>query len=78
LPARRLPVALRPGAQPFVAVRDHGLDFKRTVGSIELNSLEQALRKTGANKKLAAEMLGLKGTTLTAKLKSLAAGGAAG
>jgi DNA-binding protein Fis len=48
------------------------------VGSIELNILEQALRKTRGNKKLAAEMLGLKRTTLTAKLKSLVAVGAAG
>ena len=55
-----------------------GFDFERTVGSIELNILEQALRKTRGNKKLAAEMLGLKRTTLTAKLKSLAAGNAAG
>jgi DNA-binding protein Fis len=36
------------------------------------------LRKTRGNKKLAAEMLGLKRTTLTAKLRSLAAAGAAG
>ncbi len=78
LPPRKLPVALRAGAQPFVAVPDQGLDFERTVGSIELNILEQALRKTGGNKKLAAEMLGLKRTTLTAKLKSLVAVGAAG
>ena len=78
LPPRKLPIAVRPGAQPFVAVPDQGLDFERTVGSIELNILEQALRKTGGNKKLAAEMLRLKRTTLTAKLKSLAAVGAAG
>jgi DNA-binding NtrC family response regulator len=66
------------GTHPLVAVPDHGLDFERTVGSIELNILEQALRKTRGNKKLAAEMLGLKRTTLTAKLKSLVAVGAAG
>jgi DNA-binding NtrC family response regulator len=66
------------GAQPFIAVPDQGLDFERTVGTIELNILEQALRKTGGNKKLAAEMLGLKRTTLAAKLKSLVAVGAAG
>jgi DNA-binding NtrC family response regulator len=70
------------GNRPIVAVPDHGLDFERTVGDIELNILEQALRKTHGNKKLAAEMLGLKRTTLTAKLKSLesvsAAAGAAG
>ena len=69
---------IQPGTQPMIAVPDQGLDFERTVGSIELNILEQALRKTRGNKKLAAQMLGLKRTTLTAKLKSLAAVGAAG
>jgi len=78
LPCRQLPVAYRSGAQPMIAVPDQGLDFERTVGSIERNILEQALRKTRGNKKLAAAMLGLKRTTLTAKLKSLAAAGAAG
>ena len=77
LPPRRHPVVYT-GAQPMIAVPDQGLDFERTVGSIELNILEQALRKTRGNKKLAAQMLGLKRTTLTAKLKSLAAAGAAG
>jgi DNA-binding NtrC family response regulator len=79
LPPRRQP-AVYPhgGAHPVIAVPDHGLDFERTVESIELNILEQALRKTRGNKKLAAEMLGLKRTTLTAKLKSLAAVGSAG
>jgi DNA-binding NtrC family response regulator len=78
LPPRRYPVAYQPGMPPMIAVPDQGLDFERTVGSIELNILEQALRKTRGNKKLAAQMLGLKRTTLTAKLKSLAAVGAAG
>ena len=62
----------------MVAVPDHGLDFESTVGSIERNILEQALKKTGGNKKLAAEMLGLKRTTLSAKLKSLVAATGAG
>ena len=78
LPPRGLPVALPPGVQPFIAVPDQGLDFERTVGTIERNILEQALKKTRGNKKLAAEMLGLKRTTLSAKLKSLVAVGAAG
>jgi len=77
LPVRRHPVALAAGDQPFIPLPEQGLDFERTVGSIELNILEQALKKTGGNKKLAAEMLGLKRTTLAAKLKSLAAVGAA-
>jgi DNA-binding NtrC family response regulator len=66
LPARKHPVPLP------------SLDFERTIGGIELNILEQALKKTGGNKKLAAEMLGLKRTTLSAKLKSLVAVSAAG
>jgi DNA-binding NtrC family response regulator len=78
LPPRTHPMAFQPGSQPFVALPDQGLDFDRTVGSIELNILEQALKKTRGNKKLAAEMLGLKRTTLSAKLKSLVAVGAAG
>lgn len=78
LPPRQQSAALSTGAQPFIALPDQGLDFERTVGSIELNILNQALKKTGGNKKLAAEMLGLKRTTLSAKLKSLVAVGAAG
>jgi len=78
LPPRRHPPAYPPGAHSSIAVPDQGLDFERTVGNIELNILEQALRKTRGNKKLAAELLGLKRTTLTAKLKSLVAVGAAG
>ena len=78
LPPRTHPVAFQPGTQPFIALPDQGLDFDRTVGNIELNILEQALKKTRGNKKLAAEMLALKRTTLSAKLKSLAAVGAAG
>ena len=58
-------------ARPYVFVSDEGLDFEATVGRIELGILEQALRKTNGNKKLAAELLRLKRTTLTAKLKSL-------
>ncbi|HEX5229425.1 MAG TPA: sigma-54 dependent transcriptional regulator [Bryobacteraceae bacterium] len=78
LPPRRPPIAFAPTNRALISVPDHGLDFERTVGSIELHILEQALRKTHGNKKLAAEMLGLKRTTLAAKLKSLAAVGAAG
>jgi DNA-binding NtrC family response regulator len=58
---------------PGISVPDHGLDFEQTVGQIERDILEQALRKTNGNKKQAAEMLGLKRTTLAAKLKSLEA-----
>jgi DNA-binding NtrC family response regulator len=78
LPPRKHPAAFSGDAQSFIAVPDQGLDFEKTVGSIERNILEQALKKTRGNKKLAAEMLGLKRTTLTAKLKSLVAVSAAG
>ena len=37
-------------------------------------ALEQALQKTGGNKKAAADMLRLKRTTLSAKVRSLAFG----
>jgi len=54
-----------------IALPESGLDFDRTVGSIERQILQQAMRKSGGNKTAAAEMLGLKRTTLAAKLKSL-------
>lgn len=66
--APRKPPLIEAGA---VAVPDDGLDFEQTVSQIERNILEQALQKAKGNKKLAADMLRLKRTTLTAKLKSL-------
>jgi DNA-binding NtrC family response regulator len=61
------------GEMPVVSVPDAGLDYEHTVAVIERSILEQALEKTGGNKKAAAEMLGLKRTTLSAKVRSLAA-----
>jgi transcriptional regulator with GAF, ATPase, and Fis domain len=55
-----------------ISVPDDGLDYARTLAGIERSILEQALRRTGGNKKAAAEMLGLKRTTLSAKVRSLA------
>jgi len=60
-----------PEDTPLVPVPDQGLDYERTVALIERSILEQALRKTGGNKKAAAEMLRLKRTTLSAKVRSL-------
>jgi DNA-binding NtrC family response regulator len=72
-----LPAAgwLRPEGShaPVIAVPDGGLDYEETLAVIERSILEQALRKTGGNKKAAAEMLGLKRTTLSAKVRSLEA-----
>jgi DNA-binding NtrC family response regulator len=50
---------------------DDGLDFEGTVSRLERTILEQALERTRGNKKMAADMLRLKRTTLSAKLKSL-------
>jgi len=56
-----------------IAVSENGLNFEQTVGRIERQIIEEALRKAHGNKTAAAEMLGLKRTTLSAKLRSLAA-----
>jgi len=72
-PARKV---LLPDNRAIVAVPDEGLDYEATVGRFELSLLEQALKRTGGNKKHAAEILRLKRTTLAAKLKSLEAAGA--
>ena len=56
---------------PLVSLPDTGLDYEQTLAVIERSILEQALEKTGGNKKAAADMLGLKRTTLSAKVRSL-------
>jgi transcriptional regulator with GAF, ATPase, and Fis domain len=58
-------------AGPAISVPDHGLDFEQTVSQFERSILRQALEKTSGNKKQAADMLGLKRTTLSAKLRTL-------
>jgi DNA-binding NtrC family response regulator len=60
-----------PASARTISLPDEGLDFEELVASIERDLLEQALRKTGGNKKAAADLLRLKRTTLTAKLKAL-------
>ena len=59
---------------PLVSVPDNGLDYEQTLALIERSILEQALSKTGGNKKAAADMLRLKRTTLSAKMRSLESG----
>jgi len=68
--------ALLPSDLPVVSVPDTGLDYEQTLAWIERSILEQALRKTGGNKKAAAAMLRLKRTTLSAKVRSLDASAA--
>ena len=58
-----------------IALSEAGLNFEQTVGRIERQIIEEALRKAHGNKTVAAGMLGLKRTTLSAKLRSLAAAG---
>jgi DNA-binding NtrC family response regulator len=66
------PTALERSERPLVAVPDDGLDYEHTLALIERSILEQALEKTNGNKKAAAEMLRLKRTTLSAKVRNLA------
>jgi transcriptional regulator with GAF, ATPase, and Fis domain len=56
---------------PPVPVPETGIDFEQTVAGIERSILAQALVRTGGNKKAAARLLGLKRTTLSAKVRSL-------
>jgi DNA-binding NtrC family response regulator len=60
-------------AAATISVPDHGLDFDQTVSQFERSILMQALEKTSGNKKQAADMLGLKRTTLSAKLRTFEA-----
>ena len=71
-PVQWRPVALEVPV-PQVSVPETGLDFERVVGQFEKSLLDQALHHTNGNKKQAAEILRLKRTTFTAKLKSLEA-----
>jgi len=72
LPLHVKPKALS-GDAPAVVIPDGGLDYESLVANFEIHLLEQALRRTNGNKSQAAEMLRLKRTTLTAKLKALSA-----
>ena len=68
-PGARQPVQVT--SDQLVPLPEEGLDFEAVINRIELNLLEQALRRANGNKKAAAEILRLKRTTLAAKLKSL-------
>jgi len=63
--------AMSVSTPPPIRLPDEGLDFEQTIGRIERSILEQALKKSGGNKKQAAELLRLKRTTFSAKLKSI-------
>ena len=60
---------MEPPASPISL--PESMDFDAAVGHFERSILEQALIKTGGNKTAAAELLGLKRTTLVMKLRGL-------
>lgn len=57
-------------SEPLLKVPRAGLDFDSVVGDFERSLLNQALALTNGNKSQAAELLGIKRTTLLAKLKA--------
>ena len=71
LPASRPTPSGPAEALPAISVPDQGLDYDETLALIERSILQQALKKTGGNKKAAADMLRLKRTTLSAKVRTL-------
>jgi transcriptional regulator with PAS, ATPase and Fis domain len=54
---------------PTPMVTDETFDFNRAVEAFENQLIHEALQKSGGNKQAAARMLGLKRTTLVAKLR---------
>ena len=64
---------LAASAPATICVPDHGLDFDQTVTRFENSILMQAMEKSAGNKKQAADLLGLKRTTLAAKLRIMEA-----
>lgn len=72
LPRTAGPVSTAPAPDP-AAVPEAGMDLQLTVQKLERSLIEQALRRTNGNKSQAADMLGMKRTTLTAKMKVLEA-----
>ena len=68
------PAALRPdAAEPAerISLPAAGLDYQRALESFELDLLTQALARTRGNKTAAAELLRLKRTTLSARMRVL-------
>jgi DNA-binding NtrC family response regulator len=68
-PANFKVVPMEPPVFPITL--PESMDFDATVGHFERSILEQALTRTGGNKTAAAELLGLKRTTLIMKLRGL-------
>ena len=58
-----------PPGDPKPALTEHGLDLNSAVEEFENHLIGEALRRTKGNKQAAARLLGLKRTTLVAKLR---------
>src|SRR6185369_15120916 len=75
LGAADLPDELRgarsPVGQADLAIPEEGLEMTRVVSDFERSLIKRALERTGGNKRLAAELLHVKRTTLIEKLKRL-------
>jgi transcriptional regulator with PAS, ATPase and Fis domain len=56
---------------PTIEIPDGGINFQNIVSSMERDLIMQSLKKSGGNKKLAAELLNLKRTTLIEKIKRI-------
>lgn len=54
-----------------VVIPDHGINMDRLVSDFEHTLIKRALERTGGNKRLAADLLHMKRTTLIEKLKRL-------
>lgn len=59
------------GGADTVEIGDDGVEFDRLVSDFERNLIQRALEQSGGNKRLAADLLRIKRTTLIEKLKRL-------
>jgi two-component system response regulator AtoC len=62
---------------PRPTLTEEGIDLNRAVEEFEYRLIDEALRRTKGNKQAAARLLGLKRTTLVAKLRRKSGGGEA-
>ncbi len=60
---------------PRPTLTEEGIDLNRAVEEFEYRLIDEALRRTKGNKQAAARLLGLKRTTLVAKLRRKSGGG---
>jgi DNA-binding NtrC family response regulator len=61
----------QPVPGPDTTLPADGLDYERAIEDFEKNLLSQALARTRGNKTAAANLLGMKRTTLAARMRAL-------